>query len=110
MAGIFWLSSQQALPPPPGLSYTVAAIAGHFFMYFLLATLLLFALGGTSLRGWKLLATAGGVAFLYGLSDEFHQSLVPGRLASFEDLVVDLLGILGALTIWAYWWQRSATT
>ncbi|MFZ2384752.1 MAG: VanZ family protein [Candidatus Omnitrophota bacterium] len=36
--------------------------------------------------------------FLYGLSDEFHQIFVPGRTASFSDVMVDLAGgIIGVL-------------
>jgi VanZ family protein len=110
MAGIFYASSQQALPSPPGLSYTFAAMAGHFFLYFVLAALLLFALGESSLHLRKRLLAAGIAAFLYGLSDEFHQSFVPGREPTVEDLVVNLLGVLGALTVWAYWWRRTATS
>jgi VanZ family protein len=106
MAGIFWLSSQEALPSPPGLSFTIGAIAGHFVAYSILGALLALAFEGSMPRGPALLA-AGLAAFLYGLSDEFHQSFVPGRDASIEDLLVDLLGILSALAVWSFGWRRS---
>jgi VanZ family protein len=43
-------------------------------------------------------AFAIGLATLYGLSDEFHQSFVPGRTAAAGDLAADFLGsLVGAL-------------
>ena len=32
------------------------------------------------------------VAFLYGLSDEFHQSFTPGREPTVRDMVIDSVG------------------
>lgn len=32
------------------------------------------------------------ISFLYGLSDEFHQWFVPGRFATFGDVLADSLG------------------
>ena len=43
-----------------------------------------------------LLAIAIGI--LYGMSDEFHQSFVPGRSANIQDLVSDGLGVTLAQT------------
>ncbi|MFP4559267.1 MAG: VanZ family protein [Archaeoglobaceae archaeon] len=34
------------------------------------------------------------VGFLYGITDEFHQSFVPGRTASLWDLTADIIGLL----------------
>lgn len=33
-------------------------------------------------------------AYLYGVSDEFHQYFTPGRLPKFTDTLIDLLGVL----------------
>ncbi|RLD13355.1 hypothetical protein DRI50_07350 [candidate division KSB1 bacterium] len=44
------------------------------------------------------------VGFLFALSDEWHQSLVPGRDASVGDLLADILGI--AFFIW-YFYQKQ---
>lgn len=43
----------------------------------------------------------------YGLSDEFHQSFIPGRSVSGFDVLADLVG---ALLVGAAWWlyRRSA--
>jgi VanZ family protein len=46
---------------------------------------------------------------LYAISDEYHQSFVPGRTASIWDLGVDLAGILGMLALLALWQPRQAT-
>ncbi|MCX9084528.1 MAG: VanZ family protein [Candidatus Methanoperedens sp.] len=39
------------------------------------------------------------IGFIYGASDEFHQSFVPGRSASMWDLAADVLGVTTAQTI-----------
>lgn len=39
------------------------------------------------------------IAYLYALSDEFHQSFVPGRTGLFRDTFIDLLGIILAYII-----------
>lgn len=48
--------------------------------------------------GWA----AGVWSALYAISDEYHQSLVPGRTASLWDLAVDLAGIAVVLALLAY--------
>jgi VanZ family protein len=35
-----------------------------------------------------------GIGALYGLSDEWHQSFVPGRQPSAADLAADLVGVI----------------
>jgi len=48
-------------------------------------------------RAWWL-----GVAFcgLYAVTDEFHQSFVPGRGAHLEDVIIDILSATAILGIW----------
>ena len=79
---------------------------------------------GTGLGGWDLvlrkIAHAGeyavlgallvratgraGLAFalgaLYAVSDEIHQSLVPGRLGSPLDVVIDAVGVAVGIVLW----------
>ncbi|HSA58097.1 MAG TPA: VanZ family protein [bacterium] len=46
-------------------------------------------------RGWapaRVLLTAGLAAFLYGVTDEFHQRFVRGRSPEAADLIFDALG------------------
>lgn len=42
-----------------------------------------------------------GIGCAYSIFDEYHQSLVPARAMSALDLVVDLVGLAGAL--WVVW-------
>lgn len=99
---IFVLSSQPWLPGPPG---GLTDKHGHAVTYGLLALLVLF--GWTRAR-WRLVTGSGAVlaatvATLYGASDEWHQSFVPGRTAEVGDLLADALGAAGAAGLgWAW--------
>ena len=97
MALIFWLSAQPRLPGPPDPFWRFVFMkTAHFGAYGTLAVLYLWALGKQR-RGWAL-----GLALLYGLSDELHQSLVPGRTATLRDVVVDCCGAATALFVYPY--------
>ena len=50
---------------------------------------------------WFAVLAAG----LYGLSDEIHQSFVPGRSDDLYDLIADMAGGLIGGLVWA-WWQH----
>jgi VanZ family protein len=45
---------------------------------------------------------------LYGISDEFHQSFVPGRFPSISDLVADTIGGIMAVSIWFTFMKRTS--
>ncbi len=76
--------------------------AVHIFEYAVLAFLIMWYLQGSRLmKEKKTLAIFLVVAFcfLYGLSDEFHQSFTPGRQAHIRDALIDLLGgLMGIIT------------
>jgi len=62
--------------------------------YGVLAVLFFGALG-SSFPGWsrlRVVCASIAMATLYGLSDEIHQSFVPGREASGMDLLADFTG------------------
>jgi VanZ family protein len=86
---IFAFSSMPAssIPGPWG-DYS---LLGHFVEYAILAALLVFAVGrprlGTALALTLLLACS-----LYAVSDEFHQSFVPGRDPDPIDWAADTAG------------------
>ena len=66
----------------------------HIFLYLPFGFLVARGIGGTkpliSARNcWILVVLA---TFLYGVSDEYHQSLVPGRTAGIFDLMADTIG------------------
>ncbi len=52
-------------------------------------------------RPWKIIVLAVVLSTFYGVSDELHQALVPGRHADIMDIMADLTGsILGAILFW----------
>jgi VanZ family protein len=97
MGLIFFLSSRPDLPNfAPGLP-GLEEIGGHLTEYGVLAALLWWALRRTGVRypaTWALV-----LAVLYGCTDEYHQSFVPGRTMSVTDLMMDLVGASAALLI-----------
>jgi VanZ family protein len=90
MAIIFGVSSMSKPGVPGGLSNNT----GHFIGYALLSVLFVRALAGGRVHGitWRLMLLAVLCATLYGVSDELHQALVPGRTPDPADVVVDALG------------------
>ncbi len=74
----------------------------HAVVYAILGALCLRALRGTtSLRPAPAVALAVVLTTIYGVSDELHQLLTPGRSADVHDVMADaagaLLGALGAV-------------
>lgn len=92
MALIFVLSADS--DPGPDLPSFTQVIA-HFSEYALLAALWLWAL--LPALGRRAFAAAAAISFLYALSDEYHQSFVPGRDPDPFDVLIDSLGIATAL-------------
>lgn len=84
MAIIYRLSST----PPGGHKLPLPDYVLHFAAYSMLGALLFRAAGGAR-RGFILALLAGSA---YGLSDEFHQSFIPGRDPSGLDWLTDTLG------------------
>ena len=92
MGVIFYLSQQPKLPDIPTLSGQVTSVLGHFSVYFALASLTWWAVGIFGLTARQRVAIALGVAVLYGLTDEWHQSFVPGRDPDWRDVLTDAIG------------------
>jgi VanZ family protein len=81
----------------------------HFSSYAILAYLLSRAFNRSFFISRRLLVALAAFicAAVYGLTDEWHQSFVPGRSVSVSDLVVDGFGgIIGALVYLRWPWQR----
>jgi VanZ family protein len=100
MGLIFYLSSQSDLPTPNGLSAEVEAILGHLTVYAVLAALVANALADSGISTVRRLIYALVFAVLYGVSDELHQSFVPGRDPDVFDLMVDGIGACVGLIAW----------
>ena len=71
---------------------------GHMGVFGILALLLWYALARTtSLR--RPCTWAAGLAILYAMTDEFHQSVVAGRHASWTDVAIDAIGVVIAVAV-----------
>ena len=90
MAFLFWVSSRASLGPVSDLPDWTTHGAG----YAVLAVLACRALAGGLVPPvtLRVAALAVIISVLYGVTDEWHQSFVPGRTADVWDLVKDLAG------------------
>jgi len=102
MATIFGLSSIPSTAMPAfGAWDTIVKKGGHVLGYGILAASYWYGLRFKK-RHWLV---AFFFAVIYALSDEFHQSFVPGRYPSLVDaLIIDAGGAAIGLGL-AYWWR-----
>ena len=101
MAFIFYLSS---MPEPP-LPSSVTDKQAHFSGYALLGLLVArAAAGGLGRRvTWAVALAAIALTVAYGVSDEYHQSFVPGRDSDIHDVYADAFGaVIGTVLCWAW--------
>lgn len=104
-AGLFaatiFLASSCEKVSSPGLTESDDKY-GHFLVYGLLGTLVC-----RTGRGWRAGLLGLAVASLYGVSDEWHQSFVPGRSSDVMDWVADTSGAALAIGLYLGWaWYR----
>lgn len=64
----------------------------HIIEYGVFALLLYRAMINSGLNKKKAMRFSIFIAFLYGATDEFHQSFTPGRGPSIRDVAIDTLG------------------
>lgn len=101
MGIIFALSHQSGdqldLPEIPFLDKI-----GHFVLYGLLASTILFVPSHELRlsRPKTIAVVAVLLSLLYGISDEFHQSFVPGRYVSLADIAADIGGSVVVSLFW----------
>jgi VanZ family protein len=114
---IVWASSRETVATPEFVHWLPSFDkVAHFCVYGLLGTLTLRALGRGRWAPWLAIA----VVSLFGATDEWHQSCVPGRSSEALDWVADTLGAALAVSLYAgsdryrQWLEtalvRSATT
>jgi hypothetical protein len=115
MGALHWLSSLPGTPLPddPALYAAFHWIpppvqkALHVLAYAALALLWCWALGAWLRVPVARAVAACAIASAYGVLDEWHQSFVPGRYASFTDVMIDVAGAV--LGIWLAACIRSRT-
>ncbi len=71
---------------------------GHFIAYFILALFVYLALGAKWLN-WRGRLLTVLICVLYGVTDEYHQSFIPGRSPDLLDLRNDGIGALIAMLL-----------
>jgi VanZ family protein len=111
-AAIFVLSS---LEQPPQTVTFLPDKLGHIVLYAGLGFLVARWLIGSGFEGKAASVILPALfCFLYGITDEFHQSFVPGRTAEAGDVIADGMGgLLGAcaytgLRLWTRWPRRAS--
>ena len=107
MGTIFFLSHQS------GDSIELSLFAGmdkvsHLIAYFVLALSVYFAHTPQLHFHSRVRVVLQVTCFcaLFALSDEYHQSFIPGRMVSIGDLVADLLGVILATFLYLYFHRR----
>lgn len=100
-AGVIFGLSSMTSPPAPASFDAFSALA-HVFVYAVLALLLIvWAVRAFPSRPAAALMSAVWLtAVLYGISDEWHQSFVPGRHATAVDVGFDAVGAALGLAGW----------
>jgi VanZ family protein len=103
MGVIFFLSAQPDLPRAPGPWLdTLLKKISHALAYGVLGWLYQRALRPHLCASTILRVVSGGLAVAYALSDEYHQTFVPGRNGQLLDVMVDGVGAGGAMLL--DWW------
>lgn len=103
MGLIFFLSAQPDLPHAPGPWLdTLVKKGGHALAFGILAWLYRRALRPHFCVQGALRWASFGLAVVYAISDECHQTFVPGRNGRLFDVAVDTVGAGGAMLL--DWW------
>jgi hypothetical protein len=101
---IFYISAQSRFFFPPPEFFSSDKLY-HFLEYAVLGILTLRVIRAYRPR-WSPGRQLGGAALfclLYGLGDEFHQWFVPGRWASWGDVLADGLGGWAGVKVYPLW-------
>ena len=100
MGVIFWSSHKTWSGAPKGFPGMGNLL--HFPIFAALALAWSLALGAWSASGLGAAGKGALIATLYGISDEWHQSFVPGRQTSWFDVATDALGAVFVLLFFAW--------
>lgn len=83
--------------------------SAHITEYFILALLTISLLKEYTKKQNVILVSSLIFCFIYALTDEFHQSFVPGRSSLFRDVLIDTSGSIISLVSY-YLYQKKFTT
>jgi len=100
LGGIFYLSHQPSLNLVPPLFPNQDKVL-HTGMYFLLSISMI--VNRDVCRGFHPLSVMFVSGVIYAVSDEIHQSFVPGRDCSAGDLLADIVGLAIGLSVYLWY-------
>jgi VanZ family protein len=78
----------------------------HFTAYFILGALLMIALANNNSDMRKVFYQGLLIAMIYAITDEFHQTFIPGRAGQVQDVLIDTAGAATALTLGRFHFPR----
>ncbi|WP_134704263.1 VanZ family protein [Ammoniphilus sp. YIM 78166] len=100
MGVIFYLSSRTGSELQGMFPFFNSFNFGHVVAYFILSIFFYWALYPFRSGKIDIRLLSVGLCLLYGISDEWHQSFVPGRMPDLFDIVNDVIGAsLGMLAV-----------
>lgn len=110
MGAIFFLSHQPGDLFAP-IDFRWADKLAHLVVYALLCGAFIYAFPDRCRRSAKGAVVGLSIIFclLYGVSDEFHQSFIPGRFPSIADIAADVIGASLACMLWLLWDKTNHT-
>lgn len=104
MGVIYFLSSRPDLPQIEEVWLEMLLRkSAHVMVYAILGALLARAVHGD---GWRGVALAALLGVLYAISDEWHQTFVPGRKGNVWDVLLDGAAALAGAYLWFRLIQR----
>ena len=91
---IYWVSSiPDATPPDLGFEWQDKVFHATAYLVYGVAMFLAVWAWARTRSTTSILWIGGILAALYAVADEWHQSFVPGRHATLDDAVADIVGI-----------------
>ncbi len=111
MGAIFFLSHQTGSNVMLPEIVNIDKVA-HMVVYGVLAYSMIWALYPSGCRRSAVNLVLATIFFctLYGISDEYHQSFIPGRQPSLYDVVADGTGALIVSLCWLMWVRKKKSS
>ena len=94
-AFIYWLSSKHSIPTPKLFPHQDKVF--HLGAYFIMGALAWRFFRNYWSKNTIIMSCSVLFCLFYGMTDEWHQSFVPGRDADWKDLVADTMGAIIAM-------------
>lgn len=103
--GLIFIMSSRADTPTLELFWQQDKLM-HVGIFGVLSALMAYSLNPPGATTWGRVILLTAIVMVYGISDEYHQSFIPGRDASLWDVLADGIGgFLAAMTL--FWWNRQ---